>query len=87
MKPYTICGHFHRIEYLVDEIYTRAKTTGQDTNPAILQDVITDILNYVQDIKNTAEDMRDCGQRMEDRLRDYRNAIQALGYTRNKVDK
>lgn len=86
-KIKSICGGFHKIEMYHQKIYERAKDSGSMNDPAMLQDVITDILNYVDTMKNISEDMRDCGQRMEDRLREYKNGIEALGFIRKTLDK
>jgi hypothetical protein len=49
---------------------------------------VSELLNYVQyranDIWALADDAYQSGNKMEDRLREYRDAIESLGFTRSK---
>jgi hypothetical protein len=45
---------------------------------------LEDALSLASDIYDLANDAKKCGQRMEDRLKDYRSSIESLGFTRNE---
>lgn len=47
-----------------------------------LLSVLDDIDSEVNDIESEVLDAKESGQKMEDRLKEYRNAIEDLGFTR-----
>lgn len=49
-----------------------------------MENIIDDLKYILMDIKDLAEDAKECGQSMEDRLKDYRDAIEGLGFIREE---
>ena len=49
-----------------------------------VQDLLNDVKDVAETIKNLARHAMKSGQRMEKRMRDYRRAIEKLGFTRKE---
>lgn len=69
----TICYKHNTIKYLCTEIIKKFKKGNA---------VIEDIIPKIQEILLNATEAKKQGQRMENRLKKYRNSIEKLGFTR-----
>lgn len=49
-----------------------------------VEDALDEIQSIAWDIRDEAETAKEMGQNMEDRLREYYDAIESLGFTRVK---
>ena len=83
-KRECVCNHFTNIKRRYDEAYRRAKGSGRCEDLVELQDTVSDLLSIIDSIYEDAEAMRDGAQCMEDRLGQYRRAIECLGFERIK---
>lgn len=75
MSAKTICDFHNKIVKLAKELQNLSWT-----------DDVSEIRKYVEDnandIQGWAEDALISGQKMEDRLKEYRDAIESLGFDR-----
>ena len=81
-----ICDHFTTIRKRYDEAYKRSMGSGRCEDPVELQDTVSDLLTIIETMYSEAESMRDKAQKMEDRLGQYRRAIENLGFQRVKAN-
>ena len=79
-----ICDRFRTIRKRYDEAYKRSKGSGRCEDPVELQDTVSDLMDIIETMYGEAEGMRDSAQKMEDRLGQYRRAIECLGFERVK---
>lgn len=84
MKNLTICDNLANIKDTYNRILKRTKHAGRSDDVVELQDMISDIVSMTDDIVRDAEDMRDGAVKMEERLRQYKMAIEGLGFERVK---
>lgn len=79
----TICDNYKEIQALTKSLKCLSNNSGQIKDVSKLQDIIGDMLTISEVILKTSEQMRDSGIKMEERLREYRKAIEGLGFTKN----
>jgi hypothetical protein len=80
----TICDNYKEIQALTASLKCLAKNSGQIKDVVNLQDIIGDMLTISDLILSKSEQMRNNGIKMEERLREYRKAIEGLGF--KKID-
>lgn len=78
-----ICDNFHIIMILKDKIEDAIKKAINSNSLEQLQFVFNDFDVMEKEIKEA----KYSGQRMEDRLNDYRSCIEKLGFTRVRKNK
>lgn len=81
-KKDCVCQHYSNVQQYFKEIIQLVKNSGKQYDPNVLQDTILDILSKTDKMMEECEKMRDGAQKMENRLRDYRIAIERLGFKR-----
>jgi len=74
-----ICNYHNLIKSKAEEII-RIKERDYDD----IKSLLSDVQSLADDIYSAADYALDAGQRMEDRLKDYRNSIEGLGFLREK---
>lgn len=77
-KNKTICDYNTNILNIVED----CKSTSIDENNFL--EVFNFLIDKIDDIEKLAEQSLTAGQNMEDRLYEYRQAIEELGFIRNK---
>ena len=73
----TLCNNHNENIYEIERIMKYVKSLN------ILYVEKTNIYNMLQNVKNRTKHCKKLGQRMENRLKKYRNSIESLGFTRN----
>lgn len=76
----TICDTFKDIQQKYNDLKVLAKGGKHIKEFHKLQDHVSDMMNIMESIVTDAESMRDSSIKMEERLREYRKAIEALGF-------
>lgn len=74
----SLCNSHNTIQYWARDIKKKIKKTVKDNDLSNLSEV----LNLVEKIIEESRDAKKKGQRMENRLRKYRNSIESLGFSR-----
>jgi len=74
-----ICNYHHYIKELANNIL-KIKDNAYDK----VEDLLWEVQNTANDIYASASMALEAGVSMEERLKDYRNAIEGLGFIRNK---
>lgn len=73
----TLCNNHNENIYEIERIMKYVKSL----NISYIEK--SNIYNMLQNIKNRTKHCKKLGQRMENRLKKYRNSIESLGFTRN----
>lgn len=73
----TLCNNHNENIYEIERIMKYVKSL----NISYVEK--TNIYNMLQNVKNRTKHCKKLGQRMENRLKKYRNSIESLGFTRN----
>lgn len=73
----TLCNNHNENIYEIERIMKYVKSL----NISYIEK--TNIYNMLQNVKNRTKHCKKLGQRMENRLKKYRNSIESLGFTRN----
>jgi len=76
-----ICSTHDRIKYLAASLYS---VEFESTAVKDLREVFTEVRKTAREIEKLAQVARERGQAMENRLQEYRNAIEGLGFERVK---
>lgn len=74
-----------KVDYIRRVIRDAEKAYKYSDNEEVkeLLDILSDIDSEIDDIADEVLDAKESGQKMEDRLREYREAIEGLGFVRN----
>lgn len=83
MSKRAICNVHDDILDIIKQRMTRLKYSKDNTTEELV-DMIDDLLWYIDDIRTLTEEAIECGQSMENRLKKYREAIENLGFRRDK---
>ena len=77
-----ICDIHDEIKDKAKEIWRIARAIQNSDDPEMMVDLANDIEGLANDIECDALDALSAGQSMEARLKEYRNAIENLGFRR-----
>ena len=72
-KGSTLCNNNLQVKFYLQELKKKLKKLG------VLDEGILDLINDSQEVLRI---MKKQGQRIEDRCRQYRNSVEALGFVR-----
>lgn len=79
MSKENICHYHHQILNKANEILKI-----KDNSYSSMENLLWDVQSIANDIYGLAELAKEAGQSMEDRLKEYKDSIEYLGFTRTK---